>query len=396
MLIKNARLIDANGEQTGDLLIENGKIAKIGLNINADNHEVVNANGLCVMPAFVELHCHFRTPGFEHKEDIITGSLAAAAGGYTFVNCMANTKPVCSNEKIAFSVMQQAADNGICEVNQTISITKDFDGVSLEHLYSINTLKIISDDGKGVQSAKTMLNAMKIAKEKGMIIFSHGEDMELSPIDYRLAEDLETIRNIELAKATGARLHMSHVSTIGAMQAIENGKKQGARLTCEVGPHHIYFHDFDYKVNPPIRTKADVEYLISAIKNGSVDAIATDHAPHTDSEKSSGAPGMVGLETAFAVCYTTLCCENGVTLSRLSALLSKNPAEILNVNKGQLQVGYDGDIVIIDTQKTWTVDRDKLHSKSKNTPWHGTTLAGKIVATIKGGSLTYKEEGVQL
>lgn len=396
MLIINANLVDAAGERTADLLIENGTITKIGQNLNADKHHIINANGMTVMPAFIDLHAHFRTPGFEYKEDLLTGSRAAAAGGYTFVNCMANTKPVCSSEKIAFEVMTAAENIGLCRVNQTISITKDFDGKTLEHLNSVDILKIISDDGKGVQSSLTMYNAMKIAKEKGMTVFSHAEDMDLSPIDYRLAEDLETVRNIEIAKATGARLHLSHVSTIGAMKAIETAKRDGANVTCEVGPHHIWFYDYAFKVNPPIRTKKDVDYLINAIKNGTVDAIATDHAPHTEEEKQGGAPGMVGLETAFAVCYTKLCLENGISLTRLSQLLSQAPAKILNVNKGLLQEGQDGDIVIINTNKCWTVNCENLNSKSKNTPWHGTNLTGKIVATIKGGKITYKEEGVTL
>lgn len=396
MLITNAALTDAKGERKADLLIENGIITKIGQGLNSDGHTVLNAEGLTVMPAFIDLHCHFRTPGFEYKEDLETGSKAAAAGGYTLVNCMANTKPVCSSEKIAFEVMNAAESIGLCRVNQTISITKDFDGKTLDHLSNVDTLKIISDDGKGVQSSLIMYNAMKIAKEKGMTIFSHAEDMELSPVDYRLAEDLETMRNIELAKTCGAHLHMSHVSTIGAMQAVERAKAQGANVTCEVGPHHIWFYDNAYKVNPPIRTRADVDYLIRAIKNGTVDAIATDHAPHTDEEKQNGAPGMVGLETAFAVCYTKLCLESGVPLSRLSQLLSQNPAKILNANKGLLQEGCDGDIVIIDTNKQWSVNRNALNSKSKNTPWHGTNLTGKVIATLMGGKITYKEEGVKL
>lgn len=393
MLIKNASLVDATGIKKADLLIENGKISKISSCIDSSHHtQVIDAIGKIVMPSFIDLHCHFRTPGFEYKEDLTTGSMAAAAGGYTLVNCMANTNPICSNAKIAQEVMEKAEEIGICSVNQVVSITKNFDGTDVSHLDALpEEIKIISDDGKGVTSALTMLKAMNIAQKKGLTIMSHAEDMELSPVDYRLAEDLETIRNVELAKATGAHLHMSHVSTIGAAKAILNGKEQGANVTFEVAPHHIWFSENKYRVNPPIRTSADVEFLIDLIKNGQVDAIATDHAPHSEEDKAKGAPGMIGLETAFSVCYTKLCLQKGVPLEVLSKMLSENPAKILKADKGLLREGFDGDIVIVDINKTYKVDKEKMKSKSKNTPWHGETLTGKIITTIKGGKITFEE-----
>ncbi|MEG0768888.1 MAG: dihydroorotase [Ruthenibacterium sp.] len=397
MLIKNVRL--ANGAPA-DILIENGVIAAVGENLSlpvgtgkphADSTAVLNANGCTALPAFVDLHCHFRTPGFEYKEDIESGSRAAARGGYTMVNCMANTKPVCSSAAIAQSVMDEAERIGLCRVNQCVSLTKDFDGASVGHLNTLpRNLRCVSDDGKGVQNNRTLWHAMQIAARRDLLIMSHAEDMEISPEDYRLAENIETARNILLAEYTGARLHLCHVSTKEAMAEILAAKARGVRVTCEVTPHHIWFADTDYRVNPPIREKADVDFLIEAMKNGGVDAIATDHAPHSPEDKAGGAPGMVGLETAFSVCYTKLCVQNGLPLSALSRMLSENPAKLLCVNKGALAAGYDGDVVLVELKTPYTVRADDFAGKSHNTPYDGLSLYGRVMTTIKGGRVTYR------
>ena len=395
MLIQNATLTDVDGVRTGDILIENGVIAAVGTNLAAQGHEVLDAAGLTALPAFIDLHCHFRTPGFEYKEDLHSGSKAAARGGYTFVNCMANTKPVCSSAAIAQSVMDEAQRIGLCDVNQCISITKDFDGKTVSHLKALpKNLRFISDDGKGVQSNETMWHAMQIAAEKGLTVMSHAEDMDISPQDYRLAENIETARNILLAQVTGARLHMCHVSTKEAMADIVQAKQRGVLVTSEVTPHHIYFADTDFRVNPPIRSKADVQALIAAMLAGEVEAIATDHAPHSDEDKANGAPGMVGLETAFSVCYTVLCKQNGMALSALSGMLSKGPAKILGLNKGLLAAGYDGDVVLVDLGHSYTVSKEDFAGKSHNTPYEGHSFYGLVKATIKAGKLTYEAQAL--
>ncbi len=390
MLIQNARLSDGSAV---DLRLAGGKIAAIGLSLAPESgEEVLNAAGRTLLPGFIDLHCHWRTPGFEYKEDIATGSAAAAAGGYTFVNLMPNTKPVCSSGEQAHAVMAQAEQIGLVGVNQTVSITENFDGKTLDHLKTLpEDLRFVTEDGNGVQSANVMAKAFAICSQRGITIMSHAEDREVSPWDYRLAENLETVRNLHLCEYYGTRLHMCHVSTREAIEAIAAAKSRGVPVTCEVTPHHLWFADSDYRVNPPIRTADDVAALIEGIRAGAVDAIATDHAPHSDEDKEKGAAGMVGLETAFAACYTKLCKEQGLELYLLEALMSRFPAAILGLdNKGRIAVGADADLTLVDLDAVWTVDKDKLHSKSHNCPYHGQTLAGRVVLTIRDGRITYK------
>ena len=239
-----------------------------------------------------------------------------------------------------------------------------------------------------------MARAFAIATERGLTIMSHAEDREISPWDYRLAENIETVRNCHLAEYYGTRLHMCHVSTRESVDAVRMSRMRGARVSCEVTPHHLWFDDsrLTYRVNPPIRKADDVTALIDAIKDGTVTCIGTDHAPHTAEEKEKGAAGMVGLETAFGVCYTKLCKEEGLPLELLSHLMSTRPAEILGLAKGQLEPGYDADFVLVDLDTPYTVDKNKLHSKSHNCPFDGAQLYGRVCATVKGGELTYQAE----
>ena len=308
MLIRNAK--DSAGKAV-EVWLRDGKIAAVGLGLLVpEGEEVLDAKGRTVLPAFIDTHCHWRTPGFEYKEDISTGSAAAAAGGYTFVNLMPNTKPVCSSAEIAHAVEAEAARVGLCDANQTVSITKDFDGKTLDHLLTLpEDIKFITEDGNGVMNNAVMARAFAIATERGLTIMSHAEDREISPWDYRLAENIETVRNCHLAEYYGTRLHMCHVSTRESVDAVRMSRMRGARVSCEVTPHHLWFDDsrLTYRVNPPIRKADDVTALIDAIKDGTVTCIGTDHAPHTAEEKEKGAAGMVGLETAFGVCYTKLC-----------------------------------------------------------------------------------------
>lgn len=390
MLIQNARLADGS---PADILIINGKIAAVGEGLRApDGTQTVDAHGLTALPAFIDMHCHFRTPGFEYKEDIASGSRAAARGGFTLVTCMANTKPVCSSGAIAQSVMDEAERIGLCSVNQCVSITKDFDGKTVSHLKTLpRNIRCISDDGKGVQSNLTMWKAMQIAAERGLIVLSHAEDMDISPFDYRLAENIETARNILLAEYTRARLHMCHVSTKEALADIIAAKQRGVAVTCEVTPHHIWFAGTDYRINPPIRTQEDVDYLTAAIKRGEVDMISTDHAPHTAEDKANGAPGMVGLETAFGVCYTRLCRAHGLPLEALSRMMSAKPAALLGVNKGVLAEGFDGDVTLVDLDTPYIVNAEDFAGKGRNTPFDGVALYGRVKLTCKGGKITYNE-----
>lgn len=395
LLIKNVNVVDAFQNFHGDVYIESGIIKEVGQDLKKDNVEIVDGNNLTLMPSFIDTHAHFREPGFTQKEDIESGSKAAVKGGYTGVCLMANTWPVCSNYEVLNHVRNRAKEVGLTDIHQCISITENFKGSNIEHLDIFKDdkgVKAISDDGVGVMDSSIMMKAMEVARENNWVVMSHAEDKTFSKIDMRMAEDLMTIRDLYLAKVTKAHLHMAHVSTIESINAIERAKEEGVNVTCEVTPHHLALDSSisNYRVNPPIREKEDVETLIRAIRNGTVDCIGTDHAPHTEEDKKNGAPGMVGLETAFPICYTTLVRENNISLNKLSELMSRNSAKILGMNKGLISIGKDGDLVLVDLNKKITVDRDKFVSRGKNTPFHGMEYYGEVKMTIKGGDIVYK------
>ena len=396
MLIQNA--VTAAGTPV-EALLRSGRIAAVGTGLAGlvqPDEPVLDAAGRTLLPAFIDLHCHWRTPGLEYKEDLETGSRAAAAGGYTFVNLMPNTKPVMSDAGDAWQLEQRVKAIGLCGANQTVSITKDFDGVSIDHLKTLpENVRFITEDGHGVQDTEVMARAFAICSKKGITVMSHAEEMHISKWDYRLAEDIETVRNLYLSEYYQTRLHMCHVSTRGSIEAIAAAKWRGAPVTCEVTLHHLWFtkDTCDYRVNPPIREADDVAALVENIRAGVVDAIATDHAPHSEEDKRRGMAGMVGLETAFGVCYTKLCREQGLPLELLSRLMSENPARILGLaGKGRLEPGADADLVLVDLDTPWVVDRDALHSKSHNCPYHGQTLYGRVCTTIRAGQVTYTAE----
>lgn len=395
LLIKNARIIDVNQNFLGDIYIKDGIIKEIGENISKDNVEILNCEGKIVMPAFIDTHAHFRDPGLTWKEDIETGSKAALKGGYTGVCLMANTKPICSSKETLEYVRSRSKELNLIDVHQCVSITKNFDGSTLSHLEELKDdreIRAISDDGVGVSNSNTMLEAMKIAKKNNWVVMSHAESPEFSKVDMRIAENMMTLRDVELAKLSGAKLHMCHVSTKESIKYIIDGKLSGANITLEITPHHIGLtRDInDYRVNPPIREKDDVDAIINAIKLGMVDTIGTDHAPHTVEEKKNGSPGMVGLETAFPICLTKLVKENGISLNKLSKLMSYNPAKLLGMNKGKISIGADGDLVLLDIDKKIKVNPEKFESKGKNTPFDGMEFYGEVLATIKGGEIKFK------
>jgi dihydroorotase len=396
LLIKNARIVDVTQDFIGDIYIKDGLIREIGAEIHKGGIEILDCNGKILMPSFIDTHAHFRDPGLTWKEDIETGSKAALKGGYTGVCLMANTNPICSSKETLEHVRNKSKELNLIDIHQCLSVTKNFDGITLSHLEELandKEIKAISDDGVGVSNSNIMLEAMKIAKKNNWVVMSHAESPEFSKIDMRIAENMMTLRDVELAKLSGAKLHMCHVSTKEAIKYIIDGKMSGANLTLEITPHHIGLtRDInDYRVNPPIREKEDVEAIINAIKLGMVDTIGTDHAPHTAEEKKKGSPGMVGLETAFSICYTKLVKENNISLNKLSELMSYNPANILGMNKGKISVGMDGDLVLVDVHSKIKVDPEKFESKGRNTPFDGMELYGEVLTTIKGGEIKYNK-----
>ena len=392
MLLVNA--VNTEGRPL-EIFVKDGRIAAVGQELEAlagENETVIDAGGLTVLPAFVDLHCHWRTPGFEYKEDIETGSRAAAAGGYTFVNLMPNTKPVCSSAAQAMMVEQKAAEVGLCDVNQTVSITENFDGVSIDHLKTLPAgVKFITEDGHGVQDNATMAKAFAICTQKDITVMSHAEDMEISPWDYRLAEDIETVRNCWLSEYYQTKLHMCHVSTRGALDAIQMAKLRGAPVTCEVTPHHLWFTNdtCDYRVNPPIRTADDVQALVDGIRTGIVDAIATDHAPHSAEEKSHGleksAMGIVGLETAFPLLYTYLVKKGVISFARLMELLHNAPIRRFGLTE------YAEDFTVFDLSDRYTIDPASFLSQGRATPFVGWEVEGRCRLTVCGGKIVYSD-----
>ena len=392
--IKNGKVIDWSGTFEGDIYVKDGIITEIGRDLQKEC-KTIDLKGKVVMPGFVDLHVHFRDPGYTYKEDIESGSKAAVKGGYTMVNLMANTNPVCSSIETVDYVVGKGKELGLVDINQVVSITRDFDGNDVSHLDELDEskVKIISEDGKDVMHSEVMLKAMAKAKAKNMTVMCHCENHDLSKVDMRLAENTMTWRNITLAGYAKCKVHLSHVSTKEAMEYVIQAKTKGQKVTCEVAPHHLALTDeIKYRVNPPLRKQEDVDSLIKAIENGFVDSIATDHAPHSEEDKTKGSPGISGIETAFPVCYTTLVKQNHISLNKLSELMSKRPSEILSVNKGTIDVGFDGDLVIVDLEKEYKIDKNELISKSKNTPFHGKEVYGDVIMTIKGGKIVYLNE----
>ena len=399
MLIRNAK--DSAGKAI-EVWLRDGKIAAVGLGLLVpEGEEVLDAKGRTVLPAFIDTHCHWRTPGFEYKEDISTGSAAAAAGGYTFVNLMPNTKPVCSSAEIAHAVEAEAARVGLCDANQTVSITKDFDGKTLDHLLTLpEDVKFITEDGNGVMNNAVMARAFAIATERGLTIMSHAEDREISPWDYRLAENIETVRNCHLAEYYGTRLHMCHVSTKESVDTVRMSRMKGARVSCEVTPHHLWFDDsrLTYRVNPPIRKADDVNALIDAIKDGTVTCIGTDHAPHLLKEKQGGAlkavSGMPMIQFSL-VAIMELVREGVLTIEQLVQKMCHAPAELYHIEKrGFIRPGYYADLVLVNPDSQWTVTSDCILSKCGWSPMEGQTFHSQVEKTFVNGHLVYHNHQV--
>lgn len=393
MLIKNIRVVDDSQDFNGDVKIENGVITAVGVDLGDDPicYDYAGRD-VVLLPAFTDLHVHFRDPGFTYKEDVKTGSEAARKGGYTAVNLMPNTNPVADTMEIVKEVEKRVVDVGLVHANQTLSMTKGLQGTDFEHLKKLEKGEIlfVTDDGKGVNDDAVMEEIFKICKEKEITIMAHEEDSRYSATDMRKAENYMTFRDIGLSEKHHAPIHFCHVSTIEAIEAIAEAKSKGVPVTCEVTPHHIAATGEEvnhYRVNPPFREKADVDALIKAIQNGVVDAIATDHAPHSAEDKSNGAPGMTGIEIAFPLSYTTLVKTGKITLPALVTLMSTRPSEMMKLNKGRIQPGYLADLTIVELNTPFRIDSEIFASKGKNTPFNGKMVYGKILQTFKSGEI---------
>lgn len=419
ILIKGGRVIDpAHGvDGTFDILLDGGTIKEVAKGIKSEGAEVIDAGGQLVVPGLIDIHVHLRDPGYEYKEDIASGTRSAVAGGFASVACMPNTSPVNDNRAVTEFIVNRAATVGAANVFPIGSITKGLKGDTLAEMGDMQEGGCIafSDDGRPVENSELMRLAMEYAKPFGAPIVSHAEDLSLvgkgvmnegfvaTELGLKgipwVAEDAATARDVMLAEFTGARLHVAHVSTKGSVELIRAAKKRGVPVTCEATPHHFTLTDeavrgykTNAKMNPPLRSADDVAAIREGLADGTIDAIATDHAPHHFDEKNVefniALNGVVGLETALPL--TLRLVEDGVlSLAQAIDLLTWGPARALGIPRGTLEVGCVADVTIIDPNLKWTVEAAKLVSKSKNTPFDGWQLKGAATRTIVGGKIAY-------
>ena len=421
--LKNGRVIDpANGrDEVGDILIRDGQIVPIGSLGDKKADKVIDATGLIVVPGLIDMHVHLRQPGGEHKETIYSGTRAAAKGGFTTVACMPNTQPVVDNVHTLKMVLDEAKRNGLVNVSAIAGITKNLAGQELTDMRELLHVGAVafSDDGKTVMNAELMRRTLMLSAAFDFPVIPHCEDVNLSaggvmnrgevaaklnlPGMPNLAEDVIVARDIILAEATGGYLHIAHVSTARSVDLVREAKRRGANVTAEVTPHHFTLTDSalegatsdfaraNAKMNPPLRTQADVDAVIAGLRDGTIDAIATDHAPHAEVEKALGilkAPcGIVGLETCLPLVISQLVEPGHLTLPEAISKLTRDPAKILRLDKGTLSVGSDADITLIDPKKEAKVETSTFVSKSRNTPFAGWTLRGWAVMAIRDGKI---------
>ncbi|MBS0153031.1 MAG: dihydroorotase [Nitrospira sp.] len=420
ILIAGGRVVDPGRfVGTADVLIEDGKITAVGTQLSVPvGSRTIRADGKLVMPGFVDLHVHFREPGFEYKETIQSGSAAAVAGGFTTVCCMPNTNPVNDNQAVTEFMLERARLAGMANVLPIGAITKGSEGKELSEIGDLRRsgCVAISDDGKPVMNSLVMRRAMEYASAFDLTVVDHCEDIHLAeggcmneglistelglPGIPAAAEDVMVARNLSLSELTGARLHLAHISTAGSVRMVREAKARGILVTAEACPHHFTLteelvrgYNTHAKMNPPLRTWTDVQAIREGLRDGTIDAIATDHAPHATQEKQQDfteAPfGIVGLETALSLTLGLV--EDGVlSLEQAVQKLTAAPAAAFGLKKGTLAVGADADVVIVDQDEPWVVDPARFRSKSRNTPFAGWKVKGRVQTTIVGGRVVFE------
>lgn len=382
LLIKNVRIVDANKDIISDLLVENGKVSKINSNIEIENIDTINGDNYILMPSFIDLHTHLRDPGLTHKEDLETGQKAALKGGFTVLCPMANTKPVCDNQEVMEYVINKAKKLDLCDIKQVCAITKNLEGDEMIDIKSMRTYThLFSDDGYTLHNAEIMKDSLKLSSELDFKVLTHCQP------EFMIVE-----RDLKLLEEVGGNLHICHISLKDTLDEIKKYKDRGYKFTCEVGPHHIYGYGLDYKVNPSFAKEKDMKYLIEGIKDGYIDMIGTDHAPHTAEDKQNGAPGISNIEVAFQM-VNKVFIENGISLNKLSEMMSANPAKLLGLNQGLIEEGLRADLVLIDEKCDDVIDTTKFVSKGKNNPFDGQKVKGKIIMTIRDGKIMYDIKG---
>jgi len=421
ILLKGGHVVDPSAglDSAADILIKSEKIADAGKNLKASGARTIDCKGKIVLPGLIDMHTHFRQPGREDEETFITGGRAALKGGFTSVLCMANTSPPIDNKGVVEYIYAESKKTGLANIYTVGAVTKGLEGKELTEIGQIYEAgaKALSDDGKPVMNAELMRRALEYAKMFDLPIISHCEDLDLSRNGVmnegfistrmglkgvpRAAEIVMIMRDIELAQLTGSRVHIAHVSTKESVELIRQAKKNKINVTCETCPHYftlteeaVLGFNTNAKVNPPLRTKEDLEAVKKGLSDGTIDAIATDHAPHAEEEKDVefdfAASGMVGLETALSLVYSGLVKKGFLTWSGVAEKMSLNPARILGLEgKGSLKAGCDADITVFDPESNWVVEAKGLESKSKNTPFMGMRLDGSAALVIVGGMIKF-------
>ncbi|NLM75235.1 MAG: dihydroorotase [Clostridiaceae bacterium] len=419
ILIKNVNIVNSTGvESSVDIYIENSIIKDIKKNLDIEVQKIIDARGLYVLPGLVDAHCHLRDPGYEYKEDISTGSRSAAKGGFTSIACMPNTDPVADNPAVVTYIIEKAKKEALVNVYPIGAITKGQKGEELAEMGSMKEAGIVavSDDGRPVMKSSVMKKALIYASQFNLPVISHCEDLDLAEegsmnegfMSTKLglrgipaaAESVMVARDVLLSEYTGIPVHIAHVSTKSSVEIIRNAKKNGVKVTCETCPHYFTLteeacegYDTNAKMNPPLRTQEDVEAIIEGLKDGTIDIIATDHAPHHFDEKNvefDNAPnGIVGFETALSLSYTALVETKVITLPQLVEKLSTGPARILNLKKGVIDVNEDADLILVDFDTEYTIDVSEFASRGKNSPFDGFKVKGKNMMTIVGGKIVY-------
>lgn len=422
ILLKGGRVVDpsADLDSTADILIKGGKIADLGKGLKASGAKTIDCKGKIVLPGLIDMHTHFRQPGREDEETFVTGSRAALKGGFTSVLCMANTSPVIDNKGVVEYVYAESRKIDLINIYTVGAVTKGLEGRELTEIGQMYEagVRALSDDGKPIMDAELMRRALEYAKMFGLPIISHCEDLNLSRNGVmnegfistkmglkgipRAAEIVMIMRDAELAELTGSRVHIAHVSTKEGVDIIRQAKKKKIDITCETCPHYftlteeaVLGFNTNAKVNPPLRTKEDLEAVKKGLSDGAIDAIATDHAPHAEEEKDVefdfAASGMVGLETALPLVHAELVKKDVLSWSQVAEKMSLNPARILGLQgKGSLKAGSDADITVFDPELKRVVEAGNLESKSKNTPFMGMRLSGAAALVIVGGKIKFE------
>ena len=423
LLLKNCHAIDPQADLDGvcDILIEDGKIAQVAESIEAVDCEELDLEGKVVLPGLVDLHVHLREPGYEYKEDIETGTRAAAHGGITAICCMANTNPVIDTGSVVDYVNKRAHEVGKCRVHVAGACTKGLKGEALAEMGDMVSRGVVAftDDGRGVQDAGMMRRCMDYATQFGKVVMSHCQDESLvdkgqineGVMSTKLGllgwpatgEEIQIGRDIEISALTGCPIHIQHLTSKHGIELVRRGKEDGVKVTCEVTPHHMFLTEDDItdtyntnmKVNPPLRTREDAQAVIDAVIDGTADCIVTDHAPHADYEKSrefENAPfGMTGIETSVGAVLTHLVNPGLISWQRMVELMAINPRAILGVEPVSIAAGNTADLTVIDPNLTWTVTKDDFESKSSNCGFLGAEFVGRATETIVGGVLTMKD-----